>query len=155
MKQLRNYFCKFLFLVSLSAMMPLNLMAQNRKFTVNMTNVPLKTAFAQIEKQTGYSFSYGENLVKNVKNVSINMKDADLKTILDELSRVSALNYKIVTDDIILVSSRDSDKKQENKSANGAITLTGTVLDENGEPVIGASVLIKSSYDVYVLRFHL
>ena len=145
MKQLRNYFCKFLFLVSLSAMMPLNLMAQNRKFTVNMTNVPLKTAFAQIEKQTGYSFSYGENLVKNVKNVSINLKDADLKTILNELSRVSALNYKIVTDDIILVSSRDSDKKQENKSANGAITLTGTVLDENGEPVIGASVLIKGS----------
>ncbi len=146
MKKLRNCYCKLRLLVISAAMIPIAVLAQTPRVTLNLNKAPLKTVFASIQDQTGYTFSYGESLVKNAKDVDLNVKDADLEATLAELSRASNLDYRVVTDDIILVSANKvADTTNVSDSSSKSVNVSGTVVDETGEPVIGASVFVKGT----------
>lgn len=144
MKILRKYCWRLWVFVLFVVMTPLGGLAQTQTaITLNLKRVPLKTVFTQIEKQTGFTFSYGENLVNQVPPVSLKVKDVDISAMLAELSRVSHLDYKIVTNDIILVSGHADSK--ENTAKETSSTVNGTVFDDEGEPVIGATIMVKGS----------
>ncbi len=143
MKKLRTWYWKFWFFVMLLAILPGTALAQNRTVTLNLDKVPLKTVFVQIEKQTGYTFSYGESVLTRKPYISLKIKDADIQTTLSELSRVSHLDYKVVTDDIILVSAQPEAKEKQKAPIYNQIE--GTVFDNEGEPIIGATVMVKGT----------
>lgn len=146
MKKLRIYDCKHWISVMLVSMIPISIFAQNQTVTLNLDNAPLKKVFASIQDQTGFTFSYGESLVKDANDISLNIQEADINTTLAELSRVSNLEYKVVTDDIILVAANNVSTPSKNQSGSvKAFAIKGTVLDENGEPIIGASIVTNGA----------
>lgn len=105
--------------------------------TLSEKEVPVTQVFEQIRKQTGYSFFYKENLVKDLK-VSVAITDADITDALKIIFENQPISYTVVGKTIVL-------KRQSVKKAGASvpITIKGRVLDENGEPMIGVSIKIK------------
>jgi len=89
-----------------------------------------------IESQTDFHFFYNSKLVDINQVISVDIKDKDVFTTLDHIFENSNIRYKIVGKDVIL-SVKGSKSDQDEK------TVTGTVVDEMGEPIIGANIVEK------------
>lgn len=111
--------------------------AQSGKVTINVQNVPLRTVLDKLEKQTGITFSYDEKVIAQSKNVSLTARAANLQTVLNSLSQKTGLEYTVLDDKHVVIS------RPAPKQGNKPFTLTGVLVDENGDPLIGASVNVK------------
>jgi TonB-linked SusC/RagA family outer membrane protein len=112
--------------------------SQNNLITINENNVQLEKVLNEIEKQSNFLFVYEKNIdVKQI--VSVDAVQVQLKNILNQLFKGKNIAYTIEGSNIIL---RLNPKEiaQDNKK-----TISGTVKDTNGDPVIGASVAIKGT----------
>lgn len=101
-------------------------------------NEPLKTVLKEVERQTGLSVIYKTDEVDEEKKITATFQNSPvkevLKTVLDE-----GMDYRLQNKMIVIYR-----KEQQNQSKNEVTkTVTGKVVDVNGEPVIGASVQVK------------
>lgn len=112
-----------------------NALAQQR-VTVNLDQSNLKTLFDTIEKQTSYRFSYINGVLENEPPVTLRQENVPVDRVLDLALKNTGLTYKIMSDKQILVSKKSN-------AAGARITVTGTVYESEGEPAIGASVMVK------------
>lgn len=116
--------------------------AQNQTVSINVKNATLKNVFSIIEKQTSYRFSFMNNVVSDAKDVSVQCKNATVASVLKKVLPGKHLNYRLVSEKSIVV----YEAKQEQKASQApASKITGTVIDENGDPVIGASIFDKAT----------
>jgi TonB-linked SusC/RagA family outer membrane protein len=115
--------------------------AFSQKISLNETNVPLQKVLKSINKQTGYVFFYDSKDVRN-KNVSINVKDAALKDVLDDCLKNLQLTYKLVNNTILL---QEKDAAQVGDAVVVAIPVSGQVVDEKNNPLPGVTIKIKGA----------
>ena len=119
-----------------------SLAASAQKITMNLQQVKLEKVFSLITKQTGLTVAYSRTIVNPERIVSVQAKDKDLSKVLDDLFAGTNVAYEIGEKKIYLkakeapVTSQGSQKTKK---------ITGTVTDTKGEPVIGASVLVKGA----------
>lgn len=125
---------KLLVLVSLFSF-GIGLNAQERDITVsiNRENVTIREIFQEIEKQTQMSIAYNQTKFNDTREVSLNVKEAPLTEALNVVLRGSGYTYEIRNDQIMIVPVKPL---QVNK-------ITGQVIDEDGEPLIGATIVVK------------
>lgn len=110
--------------------------AQNAKVTINQKNVRIESILNDIESQTDYLFIYKKDVdVKKLKTISVQNKP--VSEILAQLFAESSVTWKTEGNHIILMHGKDP--KQAGKSQSRK-TLKGQVVDDAGEPVIGATV---------------
>lgn len=112
--------------------------------TVNLKNVTLNDVLWEIRRQTDFTFVYSTNVVKNVKIQNLNVKKEKITAVLDECLKNSGLTY-LVKDGVIAI--QPANEVKEVAAVQQKSVITGTVLDENGEPIIGANVLVKGTTD--------
>lgn len=114
------------------------LFAQNNKTRISIShnNITLQEALTEIEKQAGVSVAYNESQLEG-KRVSVNIKNLPLEQSLQTILKGTGFGYKLSKGYIVIV----EDKKPE--QATNAIK--GRVVDANGEPLIGVSVMVKGS----------
>lgn len=112
--------------------------------TVNLKDATLNDVLWEIRRQTDFTFVYSTNDVKNVKVHNLNVKKEKIAAVLDECLKNSGLTY-LVKDGVIAI--QPADEVKEVATAQQKSVITGTVLDENGESVIGANVLVKGTTD--------
>ena len=112
----------------------------------------VKEVFNYIEQHSNYAFLYGEGVEKKLsKRVSVETKDRIVEQILEDLCNSADLDYKI-NGRQITITNRTSQKNQK----TGAVTdvkpsfVKGVVTDEEGEPLIGATIKVKDSKAVAV-----
>jgi len=108
------------------------------KITVSGKNLPLENVFIEIKKQTGYSFFYSEEQMLRAKKVTIDVKDAQIKEVMNECFKDQPFTYNIEGKTIFVVN------KIERVRDSTSIDVRGKVVNENGDPVL-ASVMIKGS----------
>lgn len=117
-----------------------------QRVTLKSQTTTIAQAMAQIERQTGYKFFYDNSQVNINRTVKVGMNNETLTKALDKLFGGSDISYKIVDKTIALSKKKaaSSDKAaQPSKSSTTAKKqkFTGKVLDNNGEPVIGATIM--------------
>lgn len=119
--------------------------AMPQAITLSLKKAPLKKVFKEIRKQSGLLFLYDEALLLNTKNVDIQVQGAPLKDALEISLKDSGLEFEIVERNIVL--RKKTFFKPLNFIADTTIVpqVTGKVLDEKGEPLIGATVMIKDT----------
>ncbi|WP_158827708.1 TonB-dependent receptor [Mucilaginibacter lacusdianchii] len=116
-----------------------------QKITLSENAASLDRLFKAIKKQSGYTFFYKNKLLKNSHPVSINVKDADIKDVLDLCLKGQLLSYEFAGK-IIVIKSIPTVKPISNfHTAPPNITIKGVVVDETGEPLPGATVKIKGT----------
>jgi hypothetical protein len=108
----------------------------NVRVSLNLKNVTLKTVLQEIEQQTEYSFYYNENHIDSKQLVSINASEDEIADVLDEI--LKDCEYMVENKKIILLPS--AKKNMEVAVSQQMKKVIGTVVDTNGEPLIGASV---------------
>lgn len=120
--------------------------AQTGTVNVKLQNVSVKELFSAIEKQTSYRFSYRDAEIKGKGNVTVSATNRELKSLLDgELPKLG-LEYAVSGNKIIVTPVAATPSAQPKK-------VTGKVVDANGEPVIGATVVEKGTSNGTVTDF--
>lgn len=112
--------------------------AQNTKVTLPTGNITLKTAFNEIEKQTGYSVDYEETNINVNKTVNATVSNLDLPEALQGLLKNTGYSYSIEGKHIVVSTQAAKQPGKRNK-------VSGKVNDASGEPVVGANVVEKGT----------
>lgn len=106
--------------------------AQEMKLSLTLSNSTMETIFKEIEKQTGYKFVFNTTEINPKEIISVDQKNQELSTVLNAIFRDRSISYRIANKHIALF-------KQRIKK------VTGVIVDNNGETVIGANVIVKGT----------
>lgn len=120
-----------------------------QKITLTEKNTPIKQVLDKIRTQSGVDFLFTTTNLKNAKPVTINVKDADLKTVLDQTFEDQPFDYSMKNGSVV-VSVKESSFLDKLQRAFLSIDVKGVVLDENGKPISGVSIKLKGSNRVTV-----
>ena len=136
------------FFVALMCVSAMTVNAQS--VTKNFRNVPLKSVLKEVERQTKMSVIYKVDEVNANRKITANFKSTPVKEVLRQVLG-DELDYQ-VDNRMITIRRRQVTKpkttvKQQSKSSR---KVSGTVLDEKGEPVIGATIKEKGTKNATV-----
>jgi TonB-linked SusC/RagA family outer membrane protein len=109
------------------------------QITLKERGAPLEQIIQSIRKQTGYDFFYNAKMISTANPVTINVKNASVKTVLDLCFANQLLTYRIEQKTIIVQSAASQ------QLLTRAVVFLGKVLDKNNKPIPGASIRIKGS----------
>lgn len=113
--------------------------AQNTSLTLHMENTTIGNVLEKIEEETEFRFFYNSTLINAERKVSVDMKKANVLKILDHVFKNTNVIYKIIQNDILLVT------KESDAVLQTLPPIKGIVQDGYGEPIIGANVVVKST----------
>ena len=134
-------FLAFLLFVCLS-LMPMLVQAQKENnITLKAQSESVENVFNQISKQTGLKFFYDQETVNNVPLVTIQVTNATLQSVLDKITIQTKLCFNRKNKTISVSTPQIKEESQKNIPVNAH----GTVTDENGEAIIGATVQVKGA----------
>lgn len=112
--------------------------SQTMKVTVVADNVSTGKVISEIEKQTDYLFVYNVNEVNLKRNVKVNAQNKSVAEVLNKIFEGTDIYYAMEGKNIMLMS-----KAKEGGAVQQVNKVTGIVKDANGEPIIGANVMVK------------
>ncbi len=124
-----------------------NIYSQSKSISVELKNMKLKDAFNQIEKNSDYLFLIMDNSEKELnRRVNVNMNNKSIDEVLSLLLRNTDLSYTIVKRQIAIFKNKSSDDKSVAVAPIKEVeqtkkTIQGSVVDKNGEPIIGANII--------------
>ena len=132
------------YIVLLLLFYPLNILGAQGVISVKGQAMTIKQAIQLIEKNSNYTFFYNATDLKNTTNKNLNC-EGTIEEVLKEVFKGSGITYMIKGNEIILKVNKEEAAQQQPKKKR---TVTGTVVDaENGDPVIGATVVVKGQKD--------
>lgn len=132
------------YIVLLLLFYPLNILGAQGVISVKGQAMTIKQAIQLIEKNSNYTFFYNTADLKNTTNKNLNC-EGTIEEVLKEVFKGSGITYMIKGNEIILKVNKEEAAQQQPKKKR---TVTGTVVDaENGDPVIGATVVVKGQKD--------
>jgi TonB-linked SusC/RagA family outer membrane protein len=115
-----------------------------QKITLSKRNAPLKTIFKELRNQSGYVFLCTENQLKISNPVSINVNGEDFQNVLKQIFENQPLTYNINEKTITI---REKERSVIDKVIDyfSSIDVSGKVVDENGQPIAGATIKVKGA----------
>lgn len=121
--------------------------SESVKFDLKMNKVSLKEVFQTITDQSEFKFIYNNDVVNDEQKVSVTSEDARVEAILDEILPKHNLEYRVIDRQVIVFPSADGNnvKLGTPSEAQQEKTITGKVIDEEGLPLPGVSVIIKGT----------
>ncbi|SFF84397.1 TonB-dependent receptor [Prevotella sp. KH2C16] len=107
---------------------------------LNLKNVSVKKAMTELYQKTGYSFVYEAADLNTSREVSVHA--TSLEKAIEQILAGQDVDYKIQGKNIIV-----SHRVSRTASAPDAKrhTVTGSITDSKGEPIIGASVKVRGT----------
>lgn len=112
--------------------------SQGSRISIDVQQETLKEVLRSIEQNTSYTFLYNSKLVDDTRTVNITCEDVTVEEALSRLFRGTDVQYQVIDQQIILTStSALSGFQQDN--------VSGTVLDEEGNPLPGVTVYFKGT----------
>ncbi|MCF2604403.1 TonB-dependent receptor [Parabacteroides distasonis] len=132
-----------------SLAMPAQLFAtqysEQTRLTISANNQTVKEILYMIEGQSDFRFIYESGEMNLDKRVTVNFKNQSVEAILDNLFGNAGIQYEITENNFILINPVGNSSKDTKAVAQQQKRITGKVVDKNGEPIIGANVVIKGS----------
>lgn len=125
----------------LAACLQVNAKGYSQNVTLNLKNVTLQKVFKEINRQTGYQFFYKDVLLNKAGKVDINVKDVPVKDALNLCFENLPITFLIVDRSIVI---RDKSDVIVNDLPI-PIDVKGRVVNENSQPIAGASITIKGN----------
>ncbi|MBE9583166.1 TonB-dependent receptor [Mucilaginibacter sp. JRF] len=113
-----------------------------QKVTLSETNTSLEKIFDKISSQTGYDFLFIRKTMQKTTPVSIDVKNVELKDVLQQIFKDQPLKYS-VDDRSIIVTRNELPVILIENNALRLINISGKVTDENGAILPGATIRVK------------
>jgi TonB-linked SusC/RagA family outer membrane protein len=115
-----------------------------QKISLSKTNASLRTVLREIRTQTGYNFVLTQELLEKSNPVTIKVKDQELENVLKQIFEKQQLTF-LIDSKTILVKPKESSFLERVADRWAAIDVHGRVVDQEGKPLPGATVKIKST----------
>lgn len=116
----------------------------SQKVTLSLKNAPLEKVFREIQKQTGFDFLFTRQMLKEAHPVDVEVKDATVQEAMRVCLKNQPLDFVIDNNAIVI------QQKLSAVMSNTDVTLSvaevdvhGRVVNENGEAVASASIVVK------------
>lgn len=118
--------------------------SQNMRVTVVSSSITTGQVLSEIEDQTDYLFVYDVNEVNLDRNVNVRAENRPVSEVLDEVFEGTDVDYAMEGKNIMLMkrSKKETPASVQQTSEN---TIQGVVTDANGEPIIGANIMIEGT----------
>ncbi|MBK7098172.1 MAG: TonB-dependent receptor [Sphingobacteriales bacterium] len=107
------------------------------KINLNAKDISLSDVLNSIEKQTSYRFNYSNDVLPGNKLISVNVVNADIKTVLSRILEGLPVKWSIEKKNNIFLN--------YSTEIIAAKAITGTVMNDKGEPLANASVIVKGT----------
>ncbi|MEO6837492.1 MAG: TonB-dependent receptor [Ginsengibacter sp.] len=129
---------KLTFIIVLISCMQVSAKTYSQVVTINLKSVGLKKALSAIEKRSDFRFLYSERLIAKNDKVNIQVTNASISQVMDELLSGTDLSYKKLGNNLIVLVQKNEEVQD--------IIVKGQVTDKaTGKPLAGASIQIKGS----------
>lgn len=111
--------------------------------TVTLKDATLSDVLWEMQRQTDFTFIYNTNDVKRVKVGELNVKNERISVVLERCLKDSGLTYTVKNGTIAI-------RPVHEETTMAAVVeqekvVTGVVVDETGEPIISANILVKGT----------
>lgn len=121
-----------------------------QKVTLKTKEASLTEVFDQIRTQTGYDFALTTDALKDAKTVTINLKNVELKDALTEILKGQQLDFSL-DNKIVVIKPKEVTVLEKIKDIFVNIDVRGRVVGDDGQPLAGATVMVKNNYQLAVM----
>ncbi len=111
---------------------------QEARISLSVKEMKLEDILMQIENKSMYRFAYNKSEVNVDQSYSLNINNAEIDQILNQLFSQTGIRYKIIDRQIILTTSESSTNQQQKP-------VSGKVSDSQGNSLPGVSVVVKGT----------
>ena len=125
---------------ALIAMAPIG--ESKAQVTLKTPNTTLEVVIKKIQKQMNLRFFYDDSLAKVMVN-NIDVKDEKVQNVLNQLLKGKGISFKV--EDNVVYLRKESAPVAKEKATDSKRKITGKVLDEAQQPMIGVTVAVKGS----------
>ncbi len=149
---------KCMFYVSLMQLVTLQLLMASSmngqalkdvKMTLKVKQATPAAVFELIQEETGFVFGYDRAIAKMDANLSIDLEEATLETVLTQVARQAGLRFKRINSNIAVTKEPKNTSEERSQPVKLVEeydrTISGRVTDASGEPLVGATVNIKGT----------
>jgi len=113
-----------------------------QKITLNEINAPLEKVISDIKKQSDYQFLFTQDLAN--EKITAKISNATIEQALKAAFEHTNIDYKIVGNNVLLKKSGiNANPAPPASDALPPVTVTGRVVDELGNPMVGVTVKQK------------
>jgi TonB-linked SusC/RagA family outer membrane protein len=120
------------------------------RITVNRGRLTLREALQSVEEQSSLSIAYNESRINDTEEISLDITSRPLDETLRAILAGTGFTYRIKDNYILII---------PEQQAEPHAAVTGTVTDKSGQPLVGASVVLKGTTKSVVAdidgKFHL
>ncbi|SEJ60789.1 TonB-linked outer membrane protein, SusC/RagA family [Cyclobacterium xiamenense] len=114
------------------------------KISVNLTDKSLSQFFRLVEAKTDFKFTFSDNLIDLKQRVTVVEESKSVYEVLLSISTQTDLSFVQVNENIHVKSEiGNSNSVEAGRSLD--ILINGRVIDENGEPIPGATVFVEGT----------
>src|SRR5690606_4639371 len=116
--------------------------ADGQSITLVKKNAPLKEIFKAIQKQSEYSFVYGDDVLNDTRRVSISVKDAPIDRVLEICFKNQPLRYEFDGMAIIVKKAVHQSESVATLSTDliSVLSVKGKVVDEENRGIAKATI---------------
>jgi TonB-linked SusC/RagA family outer membrane protein len=100
----------------------------------------LEDIFMQIESETKYRFAYNKTDIDVDKVYTINIQEAEIKDVLNQLFSDKKISYSVIDRQIVLAK-----PERAFTISQQSLTVSGKVTDSSGIPLPGVTVIVKGT----------
>jgi len=128
---------KLTFLLVLCSLMTVSasVKSQDARVTLTMKETAISKVIRAIEKNTDYKFVYNSSVFPADTKVNVSVTDETVANLLNQILANTGFNFKLLGGGLIVLT--------QNQVTAGPIVITGSVIDENNQPLLGVNIKIK------------
>jgi TonB-linked SusC/RagA family outer membrane protein len=115
--------------------------AQIDRVNINGT-FTLLNFFRKIEEQTGKAVYYANNVVNDQEKVTVNLVNCSVDDAMKKVLGNKDVQW-IVEEQFVTIKKKEKPRALLGEGGDSTITVTGRVVNEKGEPIPGATVVVK------------
>ena len=116
--------------------------SQSTRFSFAMKNASVEQVFKEVERNSDFTFLYKIGLIDASKKVDLNVKNATVENILDQILEGTGVSYRVLENNLVIL--MESTDKALNQILQG-ITVTGTVVDQTDDPMPGVNIIERGT----------
>ncbi|WP_299577972.1 TonB-dependent receptor [uncultured Sunxiuqinia sp.] len=119
--------------------------SQNSKLSVKVRNQSIVDVLKSIEEQSDFHFFYKNEQIDVDRKVSITVENKTVEEILETIFEDTGIEYRFFGDKLILLSTNDARFNGGTRVLQQKGKISGKVVDEEGLPLPGVTVLVKGT----------
>jgi TonB-linked SusC/RagA family outer membrane protein len=130
-------------LLLITTIMQVSASSSAQTITLREKNAPFDSVLEKVRRQSGLNILFTDASLKNANAVTINVRDMDIKLVLEELFDKQPFDYSM-RENSLVISKKEKSFLDNLKGIFTDIRINGQVLDENGKQMPGVVVKIKT-----------